>query len=152
MRVLPEPDEVKMKGIYSACLMIHRQAFSGIEQMTAATFFKEYNRSALFVHRNNIGQIVAFAMVTISRGQPWLMEIAVHADWRGQGIGSSLLREVDQWAKSMNYDYIELTVKVNNPAQKLYFDHGYRVEKVLERYYLQEGDGLLMHLNLRRTV
>jgi ribosomal protein S18 acetylase RimI-like enzyme len=141
--------EKRDDATYNAALTINNLSFYGIERMGAMSFKESYESSTVFIERNSVGQVVGFAIVRLSRCEPWLQVIAVHPDFRGQGYGKSLLRDIDQWAKGMNYNYIQLTVKQNNPAQKLYFDHGYRVIEVLPRYYQNEGDALLMHLDLR---
>jgi GNAT superfamily N-acetyltransferase len=52
--------------------------------------------------------------------------IAVHADFRGKGVGSRLLEEVANYAKVHKYNYVRLDVMDLNPkAMKLYKRKGF---------------------------
>lgn len=56
--------------------------------------------------------------------------IAVHPDARGQGVGSTLLTEIRQYASRYDYERIRLDVVDTNPrAKKLYERIGFRVTK-----------------------
>ncbi|MDN3956028.1 GNAT family N-acetyltransferase [Sporolactobacillus laevolacticus] len=48
------------------------------------------------------------------------LSISVDKDYRGQGIGSALLREIEIKAKNFGYKSISLSVDPNNPARRLY--------------------------------
>jgi ribosomal protein S18 acetylase RimI-like enzyme len=57
--------------------------------------------------------------------------LAVVADARGQGIGTRLLAEVQQVARTLGKDFVRLDVVDTNPrAQALYERLGYRVTRV----------------------
>lgn len=88
------------------------------------------------------GAYRAFAVVTTQNGQPFLWAIGTAPQWRGHGIAGRLLEEIIAFYQGK--DYIDLTVHVDNPAQKLYFDHGWRVKQVLRGYYKGQIDGLRM--------
>lgn len=127
----------------ASCLAIHNESFNGVERAPEGVFRQNYSGGTVFTQEWYRG-IVSFAIVTMRSGRPYLWTIATSPHARGKGFGQSLLREVSRWAKSMTYASIELTVKTDNPAQKLYFDEGYRVVSFLRRFYLDDGDGLLM--------
>lgn len=76
---------------------------------------------------------------------PLLRNIVVMPEWRGQGLGMFLLKEIEKYFKDKGgVEALTLHCKVDNPAQKLYFDAGYRVVSRLADYYAPEGDGLKM--------
>lgn len=92
----------------------------------------------------------AFAIVTRQNGQPLLWAIGTRPMCRGRGVASRLLDEIVGYYQFQSregvaqYEYIDLTVRVDNPAQKLYFDYGWRVKQVLKNYYDGGFDGLRM--------
>ncbi len=55
-------------------------------------------------------------------------DVAVHPDARGMGVGTKLLKHVDQEAKDMGCSKVTLEVREDNPAQRLYekqeFEYG----------------------------
>jgi RimJ/RimL family protein N-acetyltransferase len=71
---------------------------------------------------------------------------------RRRGIGSALMKEAIQWARSVGVVKLELTVFPHNePAIALYRKLGFREEGVLARRYFIEGryvDAMLMGLDL----
>lgn len=60
--------------------------------------------------------------------------LCVAPGWHGRGIGGNILREIIHFysRKSKN---IRLHVHVDNPAQKLYYDSGFRVYDLETSYY-----------------
>lgn len=90
----------------------------------------------------NYSSILGFIAVQENL-RPYIWSVTVHPDFQGRGIGGNLLREVCQWAKAHNKTSIELHTGVSNPAQKLYFDYGFRVQLVIKNFYGTE-DGMRM--------
>jgi len=86
--------------------------------------------------------IIGFALVRTS-GNPYIWSIAVAEDFQGRGVGGNLLREIIRKYTLQKERQITLHVHEDNPAQKLYFDYGFRVRRVVENYY-DPKDGLLM--------
>jgi ribosomal protein S18 acetylase RimI-like enzyme len=79
---------------------------------------------------------------------PYLFSIAVHPDCQGRGVGGNLLREVTKTYYLQKRDYLRLHVHVDNPAQKLYYDYGFRVIDISKDYYATGQHGLLMEKKL----
>lgn len=127
---------------------ISDKSFSGVEIPPEANLRYQYDHTEIFVREVN-QRIVAYAMVVLDAGTggPYIWSIATEEKHRGCGYAGGLLTEIIEWANAGHYAYIELTVNVNNPAQKLYFDHGFRVTQVLKRYY-GEFTGLRMRRKL----
>lgn len=122
------------------------ECFVGVERGPEAALLYNYRNGELFVERVQ-GLPMSFAIVTRDKGQPFIWMIATFGEARRQGFASHLLKEIVAWATEQHADWIELTVKIDNPAQKLYFDHGFRVIKVLPRHYGEENG-----LRMRRTL
>lgn len=76
------------------------------------------------------------------------LSINVHPDWRGCGLGSSLLRTGISWARVQpQITRIQLEALTRNPAaMKLYARHGFVVEGIDRNAYrmVDEGDGQQM--------
>lgn len=76
------------------------------------------------------------------------LAIGVRAEFRGIGVGSSLLRQAIEHAKKIGLKKIELTVfSQNEKAIALYRHHGFESEGLRRDYRRHEGvsyDGLLM--------
>lgn len=68
---------------------------------------------------------------------------AVHKDYRGQGLASRLLQEVEQWVKENNGRYIHaLSCDIDSyaPARAFYEKNGYKKVAAIPHYYV-EGEG-----------
>ena len=102
----------------------------------------------VFVHKNDM--VVGYLLMAMKNGSPYVNQVAVHGWYRGAGIGSQLL----DYAETVYEDKsIWLEVEANNPAQSLYFKHGYRVKAVLKDYNGPGRNGLVMSkiLGTKRT-
>jgi len=55
------------------------------------------------------------------------VSIGVHGDWRGQGIGGSLLSALEDDARRAGLPALSLSVEVANPALRLYLRQGFRM-------------------------
>jgi len=121
-------------------------AFNEEERAPHGILREQCNRGEVFVIER-VGRVVSFAIVTERFLSPYIWSIATDPNFRGQGYAGQLLDEIEAWARQENKVFIFLTTHENNPAQKLYFDKGYRVLKVVGDYYLS-GNGLLMRRKL----
>ncbi len=92
-------------------------------------------------------------------GGMWLMHdvaditnIAVHPDYRREGIGGELLKLLIQIAKERNMSAITLEVRESNvPAQKLYESAGFVHCGNRKRYYQGKEDARIMTLEFSHT-
>ena len=127
---------------------INTGSFIGIEQPPLSLFEAHYRSDDVFVLAS-LGQVFGFAFVERRLGEPYIWTIAVRPDQRGHGLGMKILQEIETHYRSLHvYREIALSVRSTNPAQKLYFDAGYRVTKLMRAYYGPGGDGLLMRKTL----
>lgn len=79
--------------------------------------------------------------------------IAVHADWRGKGVGTALLRNLIHWARRTGAIWrIELDVFTHNaPAIHVYQKLGFEIEGCRRKAYYKNGqfvDAYMMGLLL----
>lgn len=77
--------------------------------------YKKYNPSYGFVNENT----------------PSLV-IAVKAEYRGNGIGTQLLKDLIQTLKENGFNAISLSVDERNPALRLYKRFGFEIIKIAE--------------------
>lgn len=72
--------------------------------------------------------------------------VAVDEQYRKKGIASELFKTMEDYYKGGGYAYLH--VDVNNPAQKLYFDLGYRVYDIVPGFYGDKTLALKMYKTL----
>jgi ribosomal protein S18 acetylase RimI-like enzyme len=96
----------------------------------------------------NAGEIDCYALVNFKFGILYIWAIATDPTARGQGFANQVLDEIARHALAIRESRIGLATNVNNPAQKLYFDKGYRVTKHLRDFYGRGDHGLFMERNM----
>ncbi len=128
---------------FNAIRKISDESFSGIENPPVEALRYNYESGDVFLW--TFGErIDGFAIATMDGGKPYLWSIAVANEARRCGIGGRLIKEVATFFKIQGWGTIDLTVNGDNPAQKLYFDHGFRVVKVIPHFYGEQLHGLRM--------
>src|SRR6185437_9422285 len=84
------------------------------------------------------GEVIGFIIGKIKHGAAYINNVTVEPAHRGKGIATKLIKQFES-VYGMNQKpeniFFWLQVDANNPAQKLYFDLGYRVYSVDENYY-----------------
>lgn len=74
-----------------------------------------------------------------------VMNLAVHPDFRGCGLGRSLLQRGLTYLKDVGASRVDLEVRVHNAtAIRLYESHGFAVRQLLKGYYQNGDDAFLM--------
>lgn len=135
------------KKIYLPRLWYITQAcYTGVELPAKPLFDRTVFYGDVFVPATDY--IESYALVTPDYHPPLLRSVATLPLFRKKGHASLLLAEMHAYYRGRGEHSVILHCKVNNPAQKLYFDAGYRVTKVLKGYYAQEGNGLEMEKEL----
>ncbi|MCS7131844.1 MAG: GNAT family N-acetyltransferase [Hadesarchaea archaeon] len=79
------------------------------------------------------GQIVGFVFAFSSRRVGWITLLCVKPEFRGRGIGGSLLRSAIDHLSGQGIRVIKLDVEVDNPAVEFYKKFGFEVERRLLR-------------------
>ena|ERR1035437_8601536 len=140
---------------FDRLLEINDEAYEGIEKPSPEEFglmmkcavFVSRAPNNFYIPRYGYGAIVGFAVV---RDQPicdalpssvYLWSLAVCKHYRGWGVGGHFLSRIAEEYKGRE---IELHVNPDNPAQKLYFDYGFRVEAIARNWYGKNTNGLYM--------
>lgn len=75
-----------------------------------------------------IGIAVCFIGFSTFKAKPLINihDLAVHQDYRSQGVGTKLIDAVIDFARSLNCCAVTLEVRADNPARKLYAKKGFQ--------------------------
>ncbi len=97
-------------------------------------------------------QVVGYAGFWFIVDEVHISTLAVHPDWRGQGVGDQLLLHLLRRALDLGAAEATLEVRVSNRvAQNLYRKYGFEIVGERKRYYRDGEDALLMTVNLDRA-
>ena len=141
IEIITDPGEaVELAGIEQKC-------FSRPLEPDQITSLLKQNTNCWFAARGNEnGKIAGSLWMQTVLDEGYIGNVAVHPDYRRQGIADALLDEVDRHAIQKQLAFVTLEVRAGNvPAVALYKKHGY--EKVGRRphYYTDPAeDALLM--------
>ncbi|MCX7714343.1 MAG: ribosomal protein S18-alanine N-acetyltransferase [Clostridia bacterium] len=95
-----------------------------------------YNELAYYYLIKRNEQTIAYCGFWNVAGEGHITNIAVHPDFRRQGVGSILLRLIVDQAKKLRLSLLTLEVRESNVnAQRLYGKFGFRVIGKRSRYY-----------------
>ena len=99
------------------------------------------------------GELAAFILLTIREEEGNVATIDVHPGFRRRGIASRLLRMAEGALAEMGVRKCTLQVETGNEsAIALYRKLGYRIVRLLPRYYQGEEDGYLMEKETEEQI
>jgi ribosomal protein S18 acetylase RimI-like enzyme len=150
----------KHREDFERVIQINDACYSGVYRPPRKTVADMISVSEVFIARVNEkdfshsfpedlpdeNYIIGFAIVR-NAFQPYIWNIAVDPAYQNRGVAGNLLREIIRRYTLEKSSRITLHVNVENPAQKLYFDYGFRVISVEEDYFAP-NDGLMMERKL----
>lgn len=94
-------------------------------------------------------KIIGFAGIKVILPDADIMNIVVKKDFRNQGIGSLLLKELINLSKSLNIKNLFLEVnEKNTPAISLYNKFGFKKISIRKNYY-KNNNAIVMRLDLK---
>lgn len=144
--------------IYRAMTMADIPAIVAIEQeaftspWTTEAFTNELmnNLFARYMIMEYDGQIIGYGGMWVIMDEAHVTNIAVRADYRGKGLGSCLLAELQRTA--VFFGAVKMTLEVrpsNEIAQQLYRKYGFEPAGIRPRYYSDNNeDALIMWAEL----
>ena len=137
---------LRQDNTFEEIAAINYAAFDPMERAPNGILRNIFDTGDVFVTYSPDGKVLAYAFLTEKLNEPYVWSIAVHENYRGQGLASHLLDEVEDFVRATSTaNGILLTVHVNNAmAQRLYLAKGYRVLKFLTDYYGSNESGLMM--------
>ncbi|MGX1265382.1 RimJ/RimL family protein N-acetyltransferase [Rossellomorea marisflavi] len=97
------------------------------------SFLERIGNTSTILAAEESGEFVGYVMIltesTRKTSHRAYMVIGIREDWRGKGLGKSLIWEGIQWAKERSLTRLELTVVTDNkPAIALYKRMGFVIE------------------------
>jgi ribosomal protein S18 acetylase RimI-like enzyme len=138
----------KVPEVFDRIWDITAASFDGVELPPRHLLMTNLEEGTIFV---NAHEIDCYALLGFKFGVYYIWAIATDPTARGQGFASQLLDEIAAHALAIGEDRIGLATNSDNPAQKLYFDKGYRVTKVLRDFYGPGVHGLFMERNTKTS-
>jgi ribosomal protein S18 acetylase RimI-like enzyme len=132
--IVREYDVKDLRSVFTINKTCHQKPQPNVELL------EQLHKGQTWVAVEN-NEVVGFLLSTYKEG-PYVYNIAVLPEHRGKGIATELFKVCHQFYNGMGYIY--LYVDVTNPAQKLYFDLGYRVKRIKEDFYGHMQDALVM--------
>ena len=78
-------------------------------------------------------------------GSPYMKSIAVYPEFRGQGIGATLLSFAEEIFKGKSRHLFLCVSSFNHRAKKFYESHGYQVVGEFQDYIIEGKSEILMH-------
>jgi ribosomal-protein-alanine N-acetyltransferase len=102
------------------------------------------------VHKTQL-RVIGYIVYWKIEDEIQINNIAVHPDFRGQGIGESILRDVLDGARADGALFVLLEVRPSNAAARsLYIKLGFKFLAIRPRYYSNpDEDAIVMGLYLR---
>ena len=130
---------------------------AAIEEMTFAMpwsrkdFWAEaVNENAIYIVGLIENKVVAYAGAWISFEEAQVTNVAVHPDYRGQGIGAELFAKLIDEVKKINVTAITLEVRPSNEsAIKLYEKFGLKSVGRRKGYYIDNNEEALIMWNTK---
>jgi len=126
-------------------LRIERASF-GAEAWPRAYFLEMYRDCRdFFVVAKVRGRIAGYAVACTEKRSAEIASLAVHPDYRRQGVGDALMRHTLRALRAAGVRRVELMVRTGNTAgAQLYRALGFRRVRLEPHYYEDGGDGFLM--------
>jgi len=126
-------------------LRIERASF-GVEAWPRRYFLELYRDCrCFFVVAKMRGRIAGYAVACVEKRNAEIDSLAVHPDYRRQGVADALMRHVLRELGAAGIGRVELMVRTGNTAgAQLYRSLGFRRVRLAPGYYEDGGDGVLM--------
>ena len=122
---------------------IAKEALEEIYTMDFLLYLWQINPDGFLVAEKN-GKIVGFILsAKQSKDELRILMLAVKKEYRGQGIGSMLLKELLLKFPEVRRIYLEVKVE-NKKAIKFYKKHGFKIKEKIKDFYTDGSSAYLM--------
>ncbi|ADI01344.1 ribosomal protein S18-alanine N-acetyltransferase [Syntrophothermus lipocalidus] len=103
------------------------------------------NRLAHYIVGDHEGQVVGYAGIWLIIDEGHITNVAVHPDWRGQGVGEILLNALIALAMIRGVQRMTLEVRPSNlPALRLYRKLNFLPIGLRRQYYSDTGEDAIV--------
>lgn len=105
-----------------------------------------YSEGVLFILAEEEGRVIGYAGLQTVLDEGYITNIAVSRDFRGRGIGSSLVEQLKEKARQKSLAFISLEVRHSNAAAvALYEKQGFKTVGKRKNFYTAPlEDALIM--------
>ncbi|MBO5200447.1 MAG: ribosomal protein S18-alanine N-acetyltransferase [Clostridia bacterium] len=105
-----------------------------------------YSEGVLFILAEEEGRVIGYAGLQTVLDEGYITNIAVSRDFRGRGIGSSLVEQLKEKARQKGLAFISLEVRHSNAAAvALYEKQGFKTVGKRKNFYTAPlEDALIM--------
>lgn len=127
-------------------LSIEREVYAGELPWTKTAFLVELQSADphLYLLIQKDGKTIGFIGCRIFGKDAHITNVAVSNQYQGKGIGSFLIREVLDFAKSNECETISLEVRISNKnAQRVYRQLGFISNTIKSNYYTEDKEDAL---------
>lgn len=105
------------------------------------------------VDRPEESRVIGYAGFRLQSAEAHISTVAVHPDWRGNGLGELLLLTAIEQALELGSSAVSLEVRASNRvAQNLYRKYGFRFTSVHRGYYRDGEDAWLMAVQIKQDA
>ena len=130
------------------CWRLDQRCFPDGEAYDRETFryLLSHSQAVCYKAIDHEGEMVAFVVGMVEPdGTGHVVALGVGPDQRRRGYGRRLMYSIERGFSQRGSRTVRLEVRTSNlPAQKLYFDLGYRIVRRMPHYYTSGHDGYLM--------
>ncbi|OJG96985.1 ribosomal-protein-alanine acetyltransferase [Enterococcus termitis] len=134
-------------------LSIEREVYAGELPWTKTAFLMELQAADphLYLLIQKAGKTIGFIGCRIFDKDAHITNVAVLTEFQGQGIGSFLIGEIQQFALLNKCERLSLEVRISNKnAQRVYRKLGFTSSTIKPEYYTEnKEDALEMILSLK---
>lgn len=96
------------------------------------------------------GEVVGYVLVEIEKDTGHIISLNVDPTYRRKGFATALMGAAESHCRKQKVKKLQLEVHVDNPAQLLYFNLGYRPSGFEEGYYGNGDNALVMSKLLKK--
>ena len=122
-------------------LAIENQSFPSPWNRTAFASHLQHPEFAKYLIALVEHQVIGYTGLFFGGGQGQITNLAVHPDWRRQGIGTRLLLTLVDYCRVLGLQGVSLEVRVaNTDAQTLYERFGFSKVGQRKGYYQETGE------------
>jgi ribosomal-protein-alanine N-acetyltransferase len=113
---------------------------------------KEYSRFLVLTDDETDSILAAYIVYWLTADECHVLNVTVHREWRGLGLGARMVRQAIQEALRSKAARVFLEVrKSNHAAVGLYQKLGFYIDHIKPRFYENGEDGYFMVLNLDKS-
>jgi ribosomal-protein-alanine N-acetyltransferase len=103
--------------------------------------------------RQQTSHVIGYLGIRLRDSGTHISTIAIHPDWRGNGLGELLLLTAIEQSAKMERGVVTLEVRPSNKvAQRLYQKYGFRFTGTYEGYYRDGENAWLMAVEIDRNI